>query len=1120
MKKTFSKLLLFTLCMVLFGTTGFAADYTTVTLGTGEGIATGITRVIPTATNVTDVIVVVPVGYTLTGQTQGLTAYTNLKRLIIQGDGSNPVLNTKQFNFAGGAMTCFKFQNIQLLGVSDGSTPANYISSQSVSLAIDTVSFVNCSVRNFAGIFRMYSGNNFKNIVINKSELRNINNYNLINGASGSAFSSITAINSTFYGFHQSLFACAAATMTNASLSFDHCTFDEIMGNVTGKYFMDFGANTGCTLSVTNCIFGRIGGTVVNFGAITGTSSPAPVVTSSGNYATTDWTNNVKANTTTAFNITTTAYSGTVTGLFVTPTAYTAGTNSTAGNYTINDITFTAKATSGPTQFYYPVSVPLSVTSLSGFGYNVGSATSLSQSFTLSAVALRGAVTLTAPTDYEISSDNATFSGALSVGTAGSDVSSTTLYVRLKSGLGFATYNNELITVATAGLANQTITCSGTVLSGRTVLGTPGGVNTTNITTGGFTASWTTVPNASGYTVNVYQGTSTITTVSGISGTTTDISGLTSGNTYSYKVLAIGDGTSYDNSPESSATTVRLSGSYATDLFKTKTSGNWVDASTWQSSPDGGTTWNDATLTPDANAASVSVSNDVTYAGTPAIIGNTTVNSGATFINTTIAVAVATGKTLTIATGATLDNQLDNSSFSAGTGSAQVNGTFKISSYTGTSQLAFTNITFASGSTLYIGCPGAPRLAATNAGNVVWASTAGGSLLNSNPTTIAGNFTITNALGSALNHGTGNTVRTLTIGGNLTINGGAYNPQGGSGTGTQALTVNGNVYLSGAGKLYAVNPTVTGLGTISVGGNIYIQSPTDVALGAGVSSGVFSLAGVSQQTVTSDASTGYAIGDMTLNNNTGLSLGSDLTINGALNLTSGKVTLGAKNLTVGSVAGATSSNYIITDGTGVLNQVVADGSTKLFPVGASAASYDPASVTPVTGTTFGVRAYATLSGSAPDGIGYNAKEWDITPAVASSTQIALTPSNLVVSVSSPVIGHYVNGSYVNNSNVTVSNGTFTGTFATFSPFVTGGNTVATTLQEGISNATRALAFNNQLMVKGTVINDLITVYGINGQVVAKVKAAGEQTTLNLNRGIYLVNVKSSNSSTNFKVVIN
>jgi len=104
--------------------------------------------------------------------------------------------------------------------------------------------------------------------------------------------------------------------------------------------------------------------------------------------------------------------------------------------------------------------------------------------------------------------------------------------------------------------------------------------------------------------------------------------------------------------------------------------------------------------------------------------------------------------------------------------------------------------------------------------------------------------------------------------------------------------------------------------------------------------------------------------------------------------------------------------------------------------------------------------------------------------------------------------------------ITVSNGTFTGTFATFSPFVTGGNTVATTLQEGISNATRALAFNNQLMVKGTVINDLITVYGINGQVVAKVKAAGEQTTLNLNRGIYLVNVKSSNSSTNFKVVIN
>ena len=803
--------------------------------------------------------------------------------------------------------------------------------------------------------------------------------------------------------------------------------------------------------------------------------------------------------------------------------SYTSGIATLAPGYatydlTIGDATFAGKSSCGDPRWYYPLTVTPSTSSLTGFSYNIGSGPSISQSFTISAVALRTAITLTAPTDYEISTDNSTFSGSVSIGTVGSDMPSTPVYVRLKAGLPFAAYNNETITIATTGMSNKTVSCSGNVLSGRTVLGTPDGLSTSAITSGGFMASWNAVAHASSYTVNVYQGISTITTISGVSGTTTAVTGLTSGNTYAYKVMAIGDGVSYDNSLESSASSsVRLVGSYATDPFRTIVTGNWSDLSTWQSSPDGGTNWEVATLIPDGNAVSTSVLHNVIYAGTPATVGNVTVAAGDTLTNTTTNIAVAAGKTLTIASGAVFDNQVGNPSISAGSGTIQVNGTYKYTNTTSGGSMSLTNVVLSSSSTLIIGGTGTTRIPATIAGNVVWASTAGGIFVNGATNTIGGNLTLSSA--ASLSNGNGGTARALTISGNLYINNGTYNPQSGTG-GTQVLTVNGNVYLLGTGKLYAVNPTATGVGTVSLKGNVYIQTPTDVALGAGISAGTLSFAGTSQQTITSDTPTGYVIGDITLNNSNGLTLGSDLTVNGALTLTAGKVTLGTKNLTVGSIVGATSSNYIVTDGAGTLSQTVADGATKLFPIGASASSYDPASVTPVTGTTFSAKVSSTLSGSATYGVRYNQKEWNITPAIASSTVIALTPSNLVESVTSPVIGHYVSGAYVNSAaTMDISNTIFSGTFDTFSPFVTGANVDVTAVRDGVNNTTQAFATDNHLIINGTVTNDMITVYGLNGQIVAKVNAAGKQTVLNLNQGIYLVNVKSANSSDNFKVIL-
>ena len=78
-----------------------------------------------------------------------------------------------------------------------------------------------------------------------------------------------------------------------------------------------------------------------------------------------------------------------------------------------------------------------------------------------------------------------------------------------------------------------------------------------NIGTNGFTAGWTSINNAIGYTVKVYWGTTFVdsTSVSGQSTSSVAVSKLVPGLTYTYKVLAQGDGSTYTNSVLSSAST-------------------------------------------------------------------------------------------------------------------------------------------------------------------------------------------------------------------------------------------------------------------------------------------------------------------------------------------------------------------------------------------------------------------------------------------------------------------------------------------------------------------------------------------------------------------------------------
>lgn len=103
-----------------------------------------------------------------------------------------------------------------------------------------------------------------------------------------------------------------------------------------------------------------------------------------------------------------------------------------------------------------------------------------------------------------------------------------------------------------------------------------------------------------------------------------------------------------------------------------------------------------------------------------------------------------------------------------------------------------------------------------------------------------------------------------------------------------------------------------------------------------------------------------------INNAAGATLTGNITLNQSLVLTSGSVTLGANNLTLGgttgSITNASSSRFIITNGTGSL-RIQSIGSTGrtgaiTFPVGTSATLYNPV-VLSNSGTSddFSVRAY-------------------------------------------------------------------------------------------------------------------------------------------------------------------
>ncbi len=105
-------------------------------------------------------------------------------------------------------------------------------------------------------------------------------------------------------------------------------------------------------------------------------------------------------------------------------------------------------------------------TSFTGFTYVQGSGPSASQTYNLSGSNLTpasGNLTLTGSTNYEVSTDNTSFSVSATVAYTSGTLASTPVYIRLKSGLSGGNYNSENIVNSGGGATSVNVTCSGNI---------------------------------------------------------------------------------------------------------------------------------------------------------------------------------------------------------------------------------------------------------------------------------------------------------------------------------------------------------------------------------------------------------------------------------------------------------------------------------------------------------------------------------------------------------------------------------------------------------------------------------------------------------------------------------
>ena len=109
---------------------------------------------------------------------------------------------------------------------------------------------------------------------------------------------------------------------------------------------------------------------------------------------------------------------------------------------------------------------------LSNFNYIVGAGPSISKSFVVAGTNLTADLVVTPAADYEISSDNASFSTTpISLTPTEGTVAATTLYARLAAEKASGTYINRYMNITSTDAVTQSVVCSGFVTANYSYVG-------------------------------------------------------------------------------------------------------------------------------------------------------------------------------------------------------------------------------------------------------------------------------------------------------------------------------------------------------------------------------------------------------------------------------------------------------------------------------------------------------------------------------------------------------------------------------------------------------------------------------------------------------------------------
>jgi hypothetical protein len=211
----------------------------------------------------------------------------------------------------------------------------------------------------------------------------------------------------------------------------------------------------------------------------------------------------------------------------------------------------------------------------------------------------------------------------------------------------------------------------------------------------------------------------------------------------------------------------------------------------------------------------------------------------------------------------------------------------------------------------------------------------------------------------------------------------------------------GNLLLSAAGNKAAQLPLVIATDFTITNGN-FVSNSVSVTHGIGgdflMTGGTFDDTKISIRmngnNGNQDINTIAPVFNLIVNKFSGLlQLGAGLTVNNVLTFTNGKISLGAYDLTLINtglaVSGATAVRYVIADGAGRLTQAVANGGTRVYPVG-TATDYMPATI-------------VLTAGSVTDNISIRMKDKVFTQGEA-GTEVVANAVKAIWVISEAVIG--------------------------------------------------------------------------------------------------------------------